>query len=131
VLVEAAQRLLRTVDGLRDREVGRALLVDQFEGGIHESLDALLGTRARRVQAPRHGSLSPDRLSGVALSLGFGALRVHFHSFDGTSAPNTDRAFANDPSTCSPLLRERIDRGPMRISHPKLCESVGGIRLQL
>src|SRR5262249_56436229 len=107
VLVEAAQRLLRTVDDLLDREVGRALLVDQLEGGIHESLDALLGTRARRVQAPRHGSLSPDPLSGVALSLGLGALIVRVHSFDGTSPPNTDPAFANHPPTGTPLQPDR------------------------
>ncbi len=62
VLVEAAQRLLRPVDDLLDRELGRALLVDQREGGVEEALDPLLGPGAGGVEAPRHRSLAPGRL---------------------------------------------------------------------
>ena len=46
VLIEGAQRLLRTVNDLLDREVSRALLVDEREGSVEECLDPLLGARA-------------------------------------------------------------------------------------
>ena len=63
VLVEAAQRLLRAVDDLLDRELGRALLVDQLERGVEEPLHALLGPRAGRVQAARDRTLAPPASS--------------------------------------------------------------------
>ena len=46
MLVEGAQRLLGAVDDLLDREVSRALLVDEREGSVEECLDPLLGARA-------------------------------------------------------------------------------------
>jgi signal transduction histidine kinase len=48
IMVEAAQRLLRAVDDLLDRELARAGLVDQLERGIQEPLDLLLGARGAR-----------------------------------------------------------------------------------
>ena len=65
VLVEAAHRLLRPVDHLLDRELGRALLVDQLERGVEEALDPLLRTRARAVEAARDGSLPPIGFVGA------------------------------------------------------------------
>ena len=47
VLVEPSQRLLRAIDDLLDRELGRAPLVDQRERRIQESLNALLRAGAR------------------------------------------------------------------------------------
>ena len=44
---DIAQRLLRAVDDLLDRELRRPLLVDQGEGRVQQSLHALLGARAR------------------------------------------------------------------------------------
>ena len=65
VLVEAAQRLLRAVDDLLDRELGRALLVDQLERGVEEALDPLFGAGPGGVQAPRDRPLPPGRLVPV------------------------------------------------------------------
>ena len=65
VLVEAAQRLLRPVDHLLDRELGRALLVDELERGVEEPLDALLGPRPGGVQAARDRPLAPRGLGHV------------------------------------------------------------------
>ncbi len=62
VLVEPAERLLRPVDDLLDRELGRALLVDERERGIEKALDAALGARAGRVQAARDRTLAPRGL---------------------------------------------------------------------
>ena len=61
VLVEAAERLLRLVDDLLDRELGRALLVDQLERGVEEALDPLLGAGTGRVQAAGDRTLAPGR----------------------------------------------------------------------
>src|SRR5262245_23850010 len=66
VLVEPAQRLLRAVDHLLDRELAGALLVDQGEGRLQQTLDALLRARTRGAQAPRDRSLAP---AGVVLVL--------------------------------------------------------------
>src|SRR5213075_204905 len=52
VLVERAQRLLRPIDDLLDRELGGALLVDERKRGVEKTLHALLGARAGRVQTP-------------------------------------------------------------------------------
>src|SRR4029077_6970924 len=65
VLVEPAQRLLRPVDDLLDRELGRPLIVDELERRVEEALDALLGPRACRVQAARDRPLPPGRFVGV------------------------------------------------------------------
>jgi hypothetical protein len=80
VLVEAAQRLLRPVDHLLDGELGRALLVDELEGGVEEPLHPLLGPRAGGVETPRDGSLTPDRLVGVFERLDVCHLGIGFHS---------------------------------------------------
>ena len=42
VLVEPAHRLLRAVDDLLDRELGRPFFVHQRERGVEEALDPLL-----------------------------------------------------------------------------------------
>ena len=69
VLVEAAQRLLRAVDDLLDRELGRALLVDQLERGVEEALHALLGAGAGRVEAAGNRAFAPGRLVRVGLGV--------------------------------------------------------------
>ena len=51
VLVEPSQRLLRAVDDLLDRELARALVVDQLERRIQEALDTLLGPLTGGAQA--------------------------------------------------------------------------------
>ena len=66
VLVEAAERLLRLVDDLLDRELGRSLLVDQLERGVEEALHPLLGAGTGRVQAAGDGPLAPGRLVRVS-----------------------------------------------------------------
>src|SRR5262249_31152135 len=58
-LVEASQRLLRAIDDLLNRELGRAALVDQRERRIQQPLNALLGAGARRAQAFRDCALTP------------------------------------------------------------------------
>ena len=63
VLVEAAQRLLRPFDDLLDRELGRALLVDQLERGVDEPLRPLLGAGAGRAQAARQCAFPPRGLT--------------------------------------------------------------------
>ena len=64
VLVEAAQRLLRPVDDLLDRELGRALLVDDLAGRVQELLHADGGALAGRASGPFDRSITPD---GVAI----------------------------------------------------------------
>ena len=78
VLVEPAQRLLRAIDDLLDRELGRALLVDQAERRVHQPLDALLGARARSAQAARDRPLTPTRRIAFLRVVGFrhGRIRV-------------------------------------------------------
>ena len=66
VLVEAAQRLLRPVDDLLDREVGRAPLVDQLERGVEEALHPLLGPGSGRVHTPRDTARSRQAGSFVS-----------------------------------------------------------------
>src|SRR5205085_11448769 len=57
VLVEAAQRLARTLDDLLDRELFVGRLEHQLERGVEESLHALFGPRPRRVERPGDGEL--------------------------------------------------------------------------
>src|SRR5262249_5974686 len=78
VLVEAAQRLLRPLDDLLDRELGRALLVDQLEGRVEKALDALFGPRPRRVEAAGDRPLAPLWFvsDGVSVSHGNGTLTL-------------------------------------------------------
>src|SRR5262249_34679403 len=61
MLVETAERLLRAIDDLLDREVARAPFVDQCERRIQQALDALFGARARRCQALGDRSVTPAR----------------------------------------------------------------------
>ena len=77
VLVEAAQRLLRPVDDLLDRELGRAFLVDQLERGIEEALHPLLGAGTGRVHAAGDGALAPGRLARVG-GIDSGHVRAYF-----------------------------------------------------
>ena len=71
VLVEPSQRLLRAIDDLLDRELGRAPLVDQRERRIQESLDALLRAGARGAQALRDRALTPTGSVPVLQVVGF------------------------------------------------------------
>ena len=59
VLVETAQRLLRALDDLLDREIGRAVLVDELEGRVEDALHPFLGARAGRVEAASDRVLAP------------------------------------------------------------------------
>src|SRR5207244_9468610 len=81
VLVEAAQRLLRTVDDLLDRELGRAALVDQLEGGIEEALNALLRARPSGAQALRDGPMTPRGRALVIGFIRFGLASIRLHRF--------------------------------------------------
>ena len=106
VLVEAAQRLLRPVDDLLDRELGRALLVDQLERGVEEALDALLGAGAGGVQAAGDGPLAPGRRVRVLLGgVDVGHLRKPAFTSDSLPAPCGRTAFplVDVPALSTPL----------------------------
>ena len=105
VLVEAAQRLLRPVDDLLDRELGRALLVDQRERGVEEPLDALLGAGAGRVQAARYGPLAPGGLVASSGTRLLSCQEICLSLQETVSVPSRENGIsAGVPVSVEPLL---------------------------
>jgi hypothetical protein len=62
--------MLRAIDDLLDRELGRASLVDQRERRIEQSLNTLLGPGTRGAQALGDRTVAPARSVPVVRVIG-------------------------------------------------------------
>ena len=98
VLVEPSQRLLRAIDDLLDRELGRAPLVYQRETRIQDSLNALLRAGARGAQALRDRAPTPGpgpfpscRSSALAMESSSSVDRSPLHSMEFAFSQNENR----------------------------------------
>ncbi len=75
VLVEAAQRLLRPVDDLLHRELGRPLLGDDLAGGVQELLDPDRRSLPSGTGRSFDRTIAPDRVA-VRIVIGFDVIRA-------------------------------------------------------